>query len=876
MAGLVGTVERFALWVVILSTVLTIVILGYTVKHLGINSSTEDMLSKKLHFRRLSIAYDKAFPQYNNTILIVIDGDTIDRARSAAVALADRLKKESGLFETVYAPGIDPFFEKHALLYLDTDELNQLSDNLSTFQPFLSTIRHDPTLRGLFSILRRAVDADMSGQDMDLSPLFSGVGRVLEGSLDHRFSELSWLDLMRGKSSSADDRRQIIVVQPKLDYDSLLPGGKALKEIRRLAKDLHLDGQHGVRMSLTGDIAMAYQELQSVTRGAGIAGVLALIFVSILLFAGLGSPRLVAATLVTMTMGLIWTGGFAAVAIGHLNLISVAFAALYIGLSVDYAIHFCLRYRELVAQGEGHSAALRQTTRDIGSSLVLCCITTAVGFYAFIPTSFVGVAELGIISGTSMIIALIANLTLLPALLSLMPLSGVVRRPERVSLARVWSALADLPARHVWAVRLTAVAAAVAAFVLLPKIVFDPNPLDLRNQSSESVVAFRELLSSKNASPWFLTALAPNEAKARDMERRLEKLKSVKSCITLKDFVPAHQDQKLAILDEMGLLLGPDLMDAAPDAPPSVSDQLTAMHRFGASLTRYIQKKPDSPLAPSARRLRHLLARYEAALEKQNAASRGQMLQSLQHRLLASLPDRIKSLRASLSATRITEKSLPHSLVERWVAPDGRLRVQIMPREDLNKNAALRRFVTAVQTVAPDAVGFPVILLEAGNAVVKAFQEALLLALVVITLLLFILTRGLWDPLMILASLLLAAAMTGAAMVLLHIPFNFANVIALPLIMGIGVDSGIHIVHRIRTTSSQDGRLSESSTVKAIVLSTLTTLGGFGNLAFSPHPGMASMGKLLSIGIIFTLVCAVGVLPALIPAASPGKGRSVP
>jgi uncharacterized protein len=863
LAGLVRTVERFAPWVVILSIVLTLGLLYYTAENLGINSDTEDMLSKTLHFRRISIAYDKAFPQFNETILIVIDGDTMERAQAAASTLVEHLKRAPGLFKTVYAPGSDPFFEKNGLLYLDPDELSHLADNLAAFQPFLAIIRHDPSLRGLFSILQRAVEAQKGGEAFDLSGLFTALGKVLDADLDGHFRELSWQELMQGHASSAEDRRQLIVVQPKLDYDSLLPGEKAMQAIRHMAGQLALDPRHGIRVRLTGDIPMAYEELLSVSRGAGIAGLLALVFVGILLFAGLGSPRLVGATLVTLAMGLVWTGGFAAAAVGHLNLISVAFAALYIGLSVDYAIHFCLRYRELIDQGQTHSAALEQTARDVGGSLVLCCITTAVGFYAFIPTSFLGVAELGIISGTSMIIALIANLTVLPALLSLMPYRS--RGAKRaVAGQRMWRLLMDLPGRHVTAVRSIALAAGLTALLLMPGIVFDPNPLDLRDPGSESVMAFRELLSGKTTSPWFLTALAPDQTRAGDLAHRLDRLKPVENCITLKDFIPARQDQKLAIIDEMGLLLGPGLMTGAHEAPPSVADELAGLHRFMATLKRYIQGRPDSPLAPSARQLLGALTRYDTLLGHGDVASRGRMFHSLERRLLGALPAQMERLRTGLSADKITEKSLPPSLVERWVAKDGRYRVQVMPRADLNDNAALRRFVRAVQTVAPDAVGFPVILLEAGDAVVSAFQEALALSLVLISLLLFILMRRLWDPLMILVSILLAGVLTCAAMVVFDIPFNFANVIALPLLLGIGVDSGIHIVHRIRTAPPEDGRLSNTSTARAIFFSTLTTIGGFGNLAFSPHRGMASMGKLLTIGILLTLICSVGVLPALI------------
>jgi hypothetical protein len=176
----------------------------------------------------------------------------------------------------------------------------------------------------------------------------------------------------------------------------------------------------------------------------------------------------------------------------------------------------------------------------------------------------------------------------------------------------------------------------------------------------------------------------------------------------------------------------------------------------------------------------------------------------------------------------------------------------------------LRRFVTAVRTLAPGATGFPAITLEAGNAVVRAFQQALLLSLTAIVALLLMLLRRKRDALLVVVPLLLAGSLTGAASVLLGIPFNFANVIALPLILGIGVDSGIHMVHRMRTNPPVGGQVLQTSTARAVLFSSLTTLSSFGNLALSSHRGMASMGELLSIGIGFTLVCTLIVLPALL------------
>ncbi len=590
---------------------------------------------------------------------------------------------------------------------------------------------------------------------------------------------------------------------------------------------------------------------------------LALIMVGIILFAGLHSPKLVFATLTTLVIGLIWTAAFATAAVGHLNLISVAFAVLYIGLSVDNAIHFCLRYKELTEQGSTHSKALQRTGKDIGSSLVFCAITTAVGFYAFIPTVFAGVAELGLISGTGMFISLIANLTLLPALLSLMPLSRREALPKRAS-GRLDALLLTLSLRHPVAIRIGVLSVGVGALLFLPHITFDRNTLNLRDPESESVTTFRELLAQKNASPWSLAVLTPNARAAGEYTDRLSELDPVDKSITIDDFVPIEQDEKLAIIEDMALIVGPDLFERNQQPRHPTSEQVVALHDFMASLETLPESKSNRALAAGAERLRDSLRRYADLLETRDKSSQGEMLVDLERSLLASLPERLRSLRASLAGERVSLNDLPEDLVERWMADDGRYRLEVFPKEDLNDNEALGRFVAAVQRVAPDAIGFPVILLEAGDAVVRAFQQAFILSLVAITILLIILMRRKSDALLVLLLLLLAGALTGATSVLLHIPFNFANVIALPLVLGIGVDNGIHMAHRMRTAPPMNGRLLQTSTARAVLFSTLTTIGSFGNLAFSPHRGMASMGQLLSIGIGFTLLCTLIVLPILI------------
>ena len=862
LGGWVYLTYRYALVLVLLASVATANLLYYAASNLGINTDTAEMLSETLPFRRNYKTFKTSFPQYDDSLLIVIDADTPELAQDASKTLATQLERRSNLFSLVYLPGGDSFFQKYGLMYLTSDELQDLADNLAQIQPFLARLTRDQTLRGLFSMLTAGMDAVMEGEELDLTPVFDRIQRAIEASIGQQQYSLSWQELMLGTNLTPDDQRCFILTKPRLDYKKPFPAEAAIKEVRSLANKLHLTEENGVRVRLTGDAALEYEELLSVSRGAGLAGILALITVGIVLFLGLRSSKLVLASLITMIMGLIWTASFAALAVGQLNLVSVAFAVLYIGLSVDYAIHFCLRYKELIQQGVPHSTALQRTARDIGSSLVLCSITTAIGFYAFIPTVFAGVAELGLISGTGMLISLIANLTILPALLSLMVLNPntLPAKPRRKGVA---AKLHAMPVQNSRFIRIAALILGLGATLMLPYVTFDSNPMNLRDPGSESVVTYKELLCQSKNSPWNLTVLAHNRDDAARFARSLSELEPVDTSLTLEKFVPTDQEKKLAIIDEIELIVGPELSENSNQPPPPATEQISSMRDFSATLEKYLKKTPTAPLAKAASRLHDTLSRFLAGLSSQNPAMRDQTLGNLQTSLLGSFTARLDALATSLEAEEITKENLPEDLVEHWVSKDNHYRVTVFPRENLNDNAAMRRFVAAVRTVAPDATGFPVIYLEAGDAVVKAFKQALVMALIAVTVLLLVLLRSKLDTLLVLLPLLLAAVLTGAASVVVGIPFNFANVIALPLLLGIGVDSGIHIVHRMRSAPPANGLMLETSTARAVLFSSLTTICSFGNLAVSPHRGMASMGALLTIGIAFTLLCTLVVLPAM-------------
>ena len=850
----VDTARRFAVVVLLAATAATVATSYYTVKNLAINTDTNSMLSRDLPFREAQDELRAAFPQLSGLLMVVVEAENPDLTEDATAAIAARLKTRPDLYKTVYHPGGDPFFQENGLLFLDVDDLVDLADELTSAQPLLATLAQDPTLRGLASvlvdILEGVVDGTTEVKDIDL--VFDGVVDTIEAQIAGRHHYLSWKKLMQGGEVTREQRRQFIILQPRLDHSRFQPAGPAMEFIRTSAIELGYDQAHGVSVRLTASVALAHEEIRSVSEGAGLAGLLSLLLVAVLLGVGLRSVKLVLATLLTLVYGLVWTAAFAIAAIGYLNLMSVAFAVLFVGLGVDFGIHFALRYREEIERGVDNAAALRGAARGVGDALTLCALMAAIGFYSFIPTAYTGVSQLGLISGTGMFVALFASFTVLPAILAILPLRARASGGGERRIAAAERALE----RGAGGIVIGACVLGAVGLVFAVQSRFDFNPFSLKDPTTESVQTMLDLFAESDASPFTIAILAADADAAAAIARRLKRLPEVDRAITLKDYVPDQQDEKIEIIEEVGMFLLPVLTVADPTAAPDV-DLRREMRRLNQALAIFAAT-PAAGDYPSTGRLAVALAAFEDRFPGNGSARL-----ELQDRLLATLGKRLSILERALQARPIGLDDLPDLVVARQLAADGRSRIEVYPAEDISDNDALRRFVTAVQAIAPRATDTPVTLLGAGDAVVDALRRAVLLAVVLIALALVGLLRSPLDATLVLLPLLLAGILTVAATVWFDVPFNFANVIVLPLLLGLGVASGIHLVmrHRVERAGSS---LLQTSTPRAVLFSALTTIGSFGTLAISSHRGTSSMGLLLTITIGLTLACTLIVLPAML------------
>lgn len=815
---------------------------------LGVTTDTDQLFAASLPWRQQDIRLAREFPQFQNQLVAVVDGASPEIADATAAGLVRALAADPAHFSDPRQPDASPYLEKVGLMFLDTKSLRGLLDSTIDAQPFLGQLAADPSARGLFAALALMAMGVEQGQ-ADLTPYATQLlafHHALAAALDGHPAPLSWQRLLGGTLSDLAGPYRIVLARPTLDYGALEPGKAASDALRKAAAGLEFVRSGQAHVRLTGSVALADEEFATVAEGAVTATIGSAVLVALWLVLAVRSWRLIVPILGTLGLGLTLTTGFAALAVGTLNLISVAFAILFVGIAVDFAIQFCVRYRELRLHRPEPGVALQATAIAVGPQIVVAASAAAAGFLAFVPTDFAGVAELGLIAGVGMLIAGLCTLTVLPAALAL-------TRP-RGEVGEIGFAWADrLETRLVrWHRPVLAGFATLGLLgaLLLPHIRFDSDPLHTKDASTEAMRTLHDLMANPVTSPYTADIIAPDAAAADRLAARLGKLKLVDQVLTLSSLVPEHQRQKLPLIADAASILGATLAPRSPAAPVTASDIRLAARTALAQIEGAGDKlAKGSPLALIGADLRRLATADDATVLAANAA------------LTRFLPQQLDRLRLALSAGPVTTADIPPALARDWKLPDGRVRVQAVAKRAAQDSAGLRAFVAEVKSVAPDAGGSAVTIVASADTIIGAFRTAAIGALVAIALLLgLVLRRGI-DVALTLGALGLSALMTVVAVVALHLSLNFANIIALPLLLGVGVSFNIYFVMNWRAGYR---RFLGTATARAILFSALTTATAFGSLALSHHPGTASMGVLLLISLACTQGATLLFLPALL------------
>ncbi|MBI5485655.1 MAG: MMPL family transporter [Deltaproteobacteria bacterium] len=875
----------------------------YTIRNMEFLTGRDDLMPKNAPFQVDYRAYRAEFGDQEE-IVAVIESDDAERSTRAADALYARLSKETGAFREVFYPGGLPFFRKNGLLFMPLEEIRQLRSTLTMAAPVLKDLAAAPSVQTLFTSLTGQIDGYLTAKNTSLQSLVFMLGTLDKGfkAFDGKSSALSMDSFLKGstdgKPSTLENagKQQVITLLPIKQEGSFVASEKSIKAARSALDEILKKPEFkGVTGGLTGVPVLEYEEMATSQRDMEIATVLSLaLTVILLLFAFRGLLNVIAA-MVSLIVGICLSFGFATLAIGHLNILSMVFAIMLIGLGIEYGIQVVLRYQEELKNGVTGMAALEIGLTSNIRSIIMAAATVALAFATFAFTDFKGIAELGIIAAGGVFICVLATFTVLPAMLILLerfrkasippPLTGEGERvgdasylqdgdfPPPLTLPRQGGGdhfVAQSPFTRILFGKprsVIAITLLLSLACLYPTLTmrFDYNLMNLQAKGLQSVEYAYRLMRSKENSGYFAVVTANDKADAQKLTERLEKLPSVDHVVSSLTFVPEQQTEKLIELDAVRAVMAG--INPAPYEENLQVMALPAVFENFRDRVEKLSKTLEAQNKPEARPVAAFLATLDSffkTLEKEKDKNALGMLREFQGGMFAELPDKLKMLKATLEAERISESDVPPELQKRFVGKRGKLLLQVAPKKEIFEREPLQEFVSEVKQVVPNATGEPVMVFESLSVLRDSYLKAFIYAFLGIAVILLINFKSIRYALLGTLPLAAGLLMMIGGMRLAGVSFNSANIIVLPLILGVGIDSAIYIINRYRQGSETPAQVATRSAGVGVLLNALTILFSFGALMVAHHQGVFSIGAVMSLGMVASVAVFLAFLPALL------------
>ena len=864
------------LLILVLALLLSVAAILYTTSNMEFLTGRDDLMPRNAPFQIDYRAYRAEFGDQEE-IVAVIESDDAEKSTRAADALYARLNKESGFFREVFYPGGLPFFRKNGLLFMPLKEIKTLRQTLTMAAPVLKDLAAAPSVQTLFTSLTNQINGYLtSGDPAVLQSLTFMLTTLDKGfkTFDGKTSGLSMDSFLKGSGDGKPSmlesagKQQVITMLPIKEEGSFVASEKSIKAARAALDDtLKRPEFKGVKGGLTGVPVLEYEEMATSQRDIGIATVLSLtLTVILLLFAFRGLLNVIAA-MVSLIVGICLSFGFATLAVGHLNILSMVFAIMLIGLGIEYGIQVVLRYQEELNNGSNGLSAIETGLSSNLRSIIMAAATVALAFATFAFTDFKGIAELGIIAAGGVFICVIATFTVLPAMLILLER---YRKPAKPSLQNNQLPLCERPLFRTIFTKPRSVVAVTLVLSLActyPALTmrFDYNLMNLQARGLQSVEYAYKLMRSKENSGYFAVVTAKDKAEARYLTDRLEKLPTVNHVVSTLTFVPDQQTEKLIEL----AALRQTLIDVKP-VPYEENLQVMALptvfENFRESVAK-LEKRLSMQNASGAKPIGAFLSTLDdffKTLEKEKDNNALGMLRDFQGSMFAELPDKLSMMKDSLDATAVSESDIPPQLMQRFVGKSGKLLLQVAAKKEIFEREPLQEFVTQVKSVFPNATGEPIMVFESLSVLRDAYLKAFIYAFIGIAAILMINFKSIRYALLGTLPLAAGLLLMIGGMRLMGVSFNSANIIVLPLILGVGIDSAIYIINRYRQGNETPGEVATRSAGIGVFLNALTILFSFGALMVAHHQGVFSIGAVMSLGMVASVAVFLAFLPALL------------
>jgi hypothetical protein len=883
--------------------VLAVLSFHYTRGHLEFWTERSVLISQESPSAALYREYRNEFQ--DDYVILILRSKDLEQAKRFASRLGDRMEADRETIQEVFYRIPVETFRRQALLFLEPEEIDDLASRIEKHRDLLERLASSPTLLTLLRTVNEQISRGLV--QTAVSGLFSGeekqeeeeTGRVdpedlrlLSSFMDSLYTWLTdapryrspWRVFMQDAGGMSEDgylideeRGWLFMMAYLQDLEgSFNREGAAIDRIRRSIREVSAEVPD-VRVAITGTPALNSDEMATSLQDMSRAMGLALLLVIALFMVGFGEARRPLAAVLALLAGIVWALGWLTLTVGHLTILSMAFGSILIGLGIDFGIHLVARYEREMESGRLPPAALGTTLERVGRAILSSAVTTAAAFFALGLSSFRGIREFGWIAGWGILSCLAAEMLLLPALLLWLDRKKGLQRQAESRKRQGDSRLERIlgwPSRHPGWVVPAAGCAAVLAVLPWGTVRFDYNLLHLQPRGTEAVEWERKLIEAQGNASVFAAVLADSLEEAREKSRRFEGLALVSKVESLADFLPADPQERMARVRKLAPLFAGIELRAERPAPPSSEQVKRWVARIRFKLREEEKEQaadrpgPADPAAlPSPDTVSGAGRRTERVLrilESEGKPRIDSALADYQERLFIDFRRKIDLILGSLDPVPLTVEGLPELLKKRFIGTTGRLVLQIYPKEDIWELDPQRRFVEQLVSVDPKLTGVAVQNYDATKSLLDAYVQGGFYAVLAIVLILFVDLR---RPLLVLLALLplvLGGLWTVLGMKLLGLAFNPANLVIIPLIAGIGVDNGIHVIRHFLGSGSPDEEIAGSTTGRAILISTLTTIAGFGSLMVARHRGIHSVGALLTLAMASCLLASLMAMPSLL------------
>ena len=874
---LAHVVCRYPRWFFYPQVFLAIFCIYYTVQHLEFDTNRDNLVGGDKKYHQNFLKFRKEFPLQDD-LVVVVESEDKEKNRQFVERLGARLELQTNLFTDVVFKGDLKMLGPKALLFVPEDDLAEMRQTLRDYRPFLEQFTQATNLTALFNLVNRQIrtaSREQNAQNDSLVKALPALERILKQAGDSLrrggIPPSPGIDALFSGGEEAEGKMYITYAQGRIYLVTARAKNeesneRALQTLRELVASTQLEVS-GLNVGVTGGPILEIDEMEQSQRDSTLATILSLVLVAVIFVYGYHETGRPIKATASLLVGLAYTMAFTTWTVGHLNILTITFAPILIGLAIDFGVHLITRYEEELRHGRSELESLHKAMVFTGQGIFTGALTTAGAFLAMGATDFKGIQEMGIICGAGLIICLVPMMTFLPVLL-LRGRQNVIDHKLGAALdRREWI-------ENLWLSRprtaiIVTLGICVAALIPSRDVHFDYNLLNMQSEGLPSVVTEKKLINSAKKSVLYGAIMADSLEQAVAVSARLTNLSSVASVDLagieeMTHYLTEDQTRKLQIVGDIKRDIAQVHFAPADRGPVDLRDLTQTLWSLNGylSLAMGEVKTEDPAIYKQLLSLSHTIVELRRQMLRGDPAAIARQLAVFQQALFDDVRLTFEAIQAQDNRARLSADDLPPALHKRFIGVTGKYLVQIYPKKDCWQREAQKEFVEQLRTVDDKVTGTPVQLFEYTSLLKSSYQQAAGYSLIAIVFLVFLHFRSLACVFLALLPVGIGALWMTGLMGLFDIPFNPANIMTLPLIIGIGVTNGIHILNRF-AEERHPGILAKS-TGKAVLVSGLTTIAGFGSLIFAKHRGIESLGYIMAVGTATCMIAGLTFLPAVL------------